>query len=123
MSSASRRPRTLPSTRASCCLTIATQPGPRNRGGRFRVAAAVTAARVGQLEQAAAFLSAAEAAAGLWQDGPWPAALEEAHVQLALASGWHEDGRARLRAAGDGFAHHGRRLDADRLEQRLAFLA
>jgi DNA-binding SARP family transcriptional activator len=89
----------------------------------FGVAAAITAARAGQLEQGAAFLSGAETAADLWRGGPWPAAFDEARGELAWASGDHAEAQARLRAAGDAFAHDGRKLDADRVEARLASLA
>ena len=54
----------------------------------FRVAAAGAAARGDQLDQAAMFLGAAEATAGLWRGrGPWLAALEEARGEIAWAGG------------------------------------
>jgi DNA-binding SARP family transcriptional activator len=92
-------------------------------GMLFSVAAAITAARAEQLEQAAVFLSGAEAAAALWRGGPLPAALDEARGELAWATGDHVTGQKLLRAAGDAFARDGRKLDADRVEARLASLA
>jgi DNA-binding SARP family transcriptional activator len=89
----------------------------------FRLAASIAAARARRLEQAAAFLSGAEAAAALWRGGPWPAAFDEARGELALATGDPDEAQARLLAAGDGFAREGRRLDADRIEARLARVA
>jgi hypothetical protein len=87
------------------------------------VAAAIAAARARRLEQAAGFLSEAEAAAALWRGGPWPAAFDEARGELAWGSGDQAEAKARLRAAGEAFAQEGRRLDADRVEARLASLA
>jgi DNA-binding SARP family transcriptional activator len=88
-------------------------------GMSFRVAATITAARAGQPDAAAAYLAAAEATAGLWHGGPWPAALEEARGELALASGDRAVALERLRRAADGFAREERRLDANRVESRL----
>jgi DNA-binding SARP family transcriptional activator len=89
----------------------------------FGVAATIAAARAGRLDQAAAFLSGAEAAAALWRGGPWAAAFDEAGGELAWASGDQSEAQARLLAAGEAFARQGRRLDADRIEARLASLA
>jgi DNA-binding SARP family transcriptional activator len=92
-------------------------------GHAFRVAAAMAAARSGQPDKAEAALSAAEATAALWQGGPWPAALEQARGELADARGNRTEAQERLRAARDGFAEVGWRLDAERAEARLAGLA
>lgn len=89
----------------------------------FRFAAAVAAARAGQPDPAAAFLSDAEAAAALWPEGSWRGALDEARAELAWARGDAAAARDLLRAAGRAFARHGSRLDADRVEARLAVLA
>jgi hypothetical protein len=91
-------------------------------GMSFRVAAAITAARAGKLDAAGEYLAAAEATAGLWPGGPWPAALEEARGEIALASGDRPLGLDRLRRAADGFARDERRLDANRVERRLGEL-
>jgi DNA-binding SARP family transcriptional activator len=89
----------------------------------FRVAAAVVAARAGELEQASEFLASAETATGLWpRGGPWPALLDEARGELAAACGEHSEARALFQAARDALARDGRRLDADRAETRLASL-
>ena len=92
-------------------------------GMAFRVAAATASARAGQQEQAAAFLSEAEATAQMWRGGPWPAALDEARAELAWAAGDPDEARALLRAASDAFARDGRRLDAHRVDARLAAFA
>jgi ATP/maltotriose-dependent transcriptional regulator MalT len=91
-------------------------------GMAFRVAAAIASARAGQPEQAAAFLSEAEATARMWRGGPWPAALDEARGELAWAAGNHTEARALLQAARDAFARDGRRLDSSRVDTRLAAL-
>ena len=92
-------------------------------GYAFRVAAAIAAARSGQPDRSAAALAAAETTAALWQGGPWPAALEQARGELVHARGNRAEALERLRAARDGFATVGWRLDADRAEARLAALA
>ena len=92
-------------------------------GMAFRVAAAITAARAEQVEAAARFLMQAEMTAGLWRGGPWPAAIDEARGELALASGDPAEALERLRAAESAFARHGRRLDAGRIGSRLSGLA
>jgi DNA-binding SARP family transcriptional activator len=88
-------------------------------GTVFRVAAAVAAARGKLVDQAAAFLARAEALAGMWRGGPWPASLDEARGEIAYASGDLFGARAQLRASADAFTQDGRRLDADRVEARL----
>jgi ATP/maltotriose-dependent transcriptional regulator MalT len=92
-------------------------------GMAFRVAAAIAAARSEQLDQAAVFLAEAEASAGMWRGGPWPAALDEARGELAHAAGDQAEARARLTAASSVFAREGRQLDARRVDRRLAGLA
>jgi ATP/maltotriose-dependent transcriptional regulator MalT len=89
-------------------------------GMAFRVAATVAAARAGRVEQASMSLAGAEATSGLWRAGPWPAALDEARGELALASGRAVEGREKLVAARDAFADEGRIIDANRVERRLA---
>jgi hypothetical protein len=91
-------------------------------GHAFRVAAALAAARSGQPERSAAALAGAEATVVLWRGGPWPAALEQARGELASARGDRQEAVERLRAARDGFAEAGWRLDAHRVEARLAAL-
>ncbi|MGH3049539.1 MAG: SARP family transcriptional regulator, partial [Gaiellaceae bacterium] len=91
-------------------------------GMAFRVAAAVASARAGQPDRAAGFLAAAEASVGLWRGGPWPAALDEARGELSVATGDTAGAQVHLRAAADGFARNGRKLDAARVDNRLAGL-
>jgi DNA-binding SARP family transcriptional activator len=92
-------------------------------GHAFRVAAALAAARSGQPERSAAALAGAEATAALWRGGPWPAALDQARGELAHALGDRAEALRRLTGARDGFAEAGWRLDAGRVEARLAALA
>src|SRR5262249_46093401 len=89
----------------------------------FGVAASVAAARAGEVERAQGLLARAEAGAALWRGGPWPAAVDEARGELALASGDQATAGTRLHAARDAFAGDGRRFDADRVDARLASLA
>lgn len=92
-------------------------------GTGFRVAGAVAAAQAEQPDRAAALLAAAESSAGLWRDGPWPVALEEARAELAHARGDRDQAHERLRVARDGFVTHRRPTDASRVEARLAQLS
>ncbi|HWC26268.1 MAG TPA: BTAD domain-containing putative transcriptional regulator [Solirubrobacteraceae bacterium] len=89
-------------------------------GMAFRVAAAIAAARAGQSDRAARFLSAAQLTAALWRGGPWTAALDESRGELAWMRGERAAARALLRASTDGFVRERRRLDAERVETRLA---
>jgi len=91
-------------------------------GMAFRVAAAIASARADQLAEAATYLAAAERTAGLWRGGPWPAALEEARGEIALAAGDRTVAEKRLRTAAGGFEREGRQLDANRVANRLAAL-
>jgi hypothetical protein len=91
-------------------------------GLAFRVAAAIASARAGEEEEAATFLSQAEATVQLWHGGPWPAALDEARAELALVSSENERARALLHSAREAFISEGRRLDAQRVEMRLSAL-
>ena len=88
-------------------------------GMTFRVAAAIAAARAGELDRSATLFALAEATAALWRSGPWPAALDEVRGELAGARGDEAEARARLQAARAGFAAQGRLLDARRVEARL----
>jgi DNA-binding SARP family transcriptional activator len=93
-------------------------------GVTFNLAAAIAAARAGQPDRAAELAATAEGAIGLWPDGTWRASLDEAQGELALA---REESPARatalLRSASEGFRDRGRRVDADRVDARLAALA
>jgi hypothetical protein len=92
-------------------------------GLAFRIAAAIASARAGEQEAAAVFLSEAEGTVKLWRGGPWPAALDEARAELALASGENERASALLHSAREAFTSEGRRLDAQRVDIRLGALA
>jgi DNA-binding SARP family transcriptional activator/tetratricopeptide (TPR) repeat protein len=92
-------------------------------GVTFDLAAAIAAARAERPDRAAELVAMAEAAVGLWPDGAWHASLEEARGELALARDEDGEAAALLRSAGEDFAARGRRLDADRVEARLAGLA
>jgi DNA-binding SARP family transcriptional activator len=92
-------------------------------GMAYRVAATIAAARAGRHEQAAMLLAEAEATSALWHGGPWPAALDEARGELALASGERPLAEERLRAARETFLADGRRFDANRVDARLSALA
>lgn len=91
-------------------------------GVKFNLSAAIAAARMGEVEPAAARIAAAEADVGLWPDGAWNANLAEARGELAGARGDEEDASQLLHAAREGFARHGRGLDAERVATRLAEL-
>jgi DNA-binding SARP family transcriptional activator len=91
-------------------------------GMAYRVAATIAAARAGRLELAAMLLAGAEATSALWSGGPWPASLDEARGELALASGERSEAEERFRAARDAFLVDGRRFEADRVGARLAEL-
>jgi DNA-binding SARP family transcriptional activator len=70
----------------------------------FRVAATVALARAGDLRQARARLDGAERIAGLWQGGPWLAAVWEARGVLRRAEGDHARATALFKEAAEQFA-------------------
>jgi DNA-binding SARP family transcriptional activator len=70
----------------------------------FRVAATVALARAGDLQQARARLDGAERIAGMWQGGPWLAAVWEARGVLRRAEGDHAQATALFNEAADQFA-------------------
>jgi DNA-binding SARP family transcriptional activator len=70
----------------------------------FRVAATVALARAGDLQQARARLEGAERIAGMWQGGPWLAAIWEARGVLRRAEGDHAQAAALFKEAADQFA-------------------
>lgn len=83
----------------------------------FRVAAATAAARAGDRERAARYVEDAERLAGMWQGGPWLAAVWEARGELRLADGEPAQAAALFREAADGFAQAGRKLDEARCRE------
>ena len=92
-------------------------------GTAFHVAASIAAARDAQAEVAAAHLAAAERGAAMRSGGPWPAALDEARGELALAHGAREEAHVRLNAAFTAYLSGGRQFEADRVTARLATVA
>jgi DNA-binding SARP family transcriptional activator len=91
-------------------------------GTAFQVAAAIAAARATNAEAAAVYLAAAERGATMRSGGPWPAALDEARGELALARGAPDEAHARLNAARAVYLASGRQFDADRVVARIASL-
>jgi DNA-binding SARP family transcriptional activator len=80
----------------------------------FRVAAAIARARVDDLEGARRHLDQAERTAGMWQGGPWQAAVWEARGHLRRAEGDAGRARALFDEAADLFARSRRPIDAAR---------
>jgi DNA-binding SARP family transcriptional activator len=80
----------------------------------FRVAAAMSCARAGDLEAASSYVSAARRVAGMWPGGPFEASEWEARAALRLAEGRAEQAVALLREAADVFERTGHVLAAAR---------
>jgi DNA-binding SARP family transcriptional activator len=80
----------------------------------FRVRAATICSRAGDLSRARRHLADAERIAGMWQGGPWTAAVWEARAALRAAEGDRAQADALLREAADEYARAGRKPDADR---------
>jgi hypothetical protein len=80
----------------------------------YHIAAATTRARSGDLANARPHLDKAERIAGMWQGGPWQAAVWEARGILRVAEGDRAQGHALLKEAAVLFANAGRPLDAAR---------
>ncbi len=83
----------------------------------FYVTAATTSARSGDFAKAQQYLDRAERIAGMWQGGPWHAAVWEARGALRIATGNQAQGAALLWAAASLFADAGRPLDAARCRE------
>jgi DNA-binding SARP family transcriptional activator len=86
----------------------------------FRVAATMALARTGDLPQARARLDAAERIAGMWQGGPWLAAIWEARGVLRRAEGDHAQAAALFREAAEQFAQARRPVDEARCRAETA---
>jgi tetratricopeptide (TPR) repeat protein len=82
----------------------------------FHVTASTIRARSGDLKAAHRHLETAERIAGMWQGGPWKAAVWEARGVLRIAEGDRIQGAALLTEAAELFAHSGRTLDAARCQ-------
>ncbi len=80
----------------------------------FHVTAAMARARSGDLAGGRRHLDKAQRIAGMWQGGPWQAAVWEARGALRVAEGDRPQGLALFREAADLFARSGRPLDAAR---------
>jgi tetratricopeptide (TPR) repeat protein len=81
---------------------------------RYRVNASIAAARAGELELASRHLEDADRIAGLWQGGPWQAAVWEARGELRLAQAETQKATALFLEAADAFDEADRPLDAER---------
>ncbi|TMK17630.1 MAG: hypothetical protein E6G68_08465 [Actinobacteria bacterium] len=88
----------------------------------FRVASAIASARGGDLDRAARYLEDAERLAGMWQGGPWSAAVWEARGVLREAHGERDQAAALFREAAESFARVGRTLDVERCEAAVETL-
>jgi DNA-binding SARP family transcriptional activator len=86
----------------------------------FYVTAAITKARAGDLAKAQQYLEIAERIAGMWQGGPWQAAVWEARGALRIATGDRAQGAALLSEAASLFTDAGRPLDAARCRAAAA---
>jgi DNA-binding SARP family transcriptional activator len=80
----------------------------------YHITAATTLARSGDLANAREHLDKAERIAGMWQGGPWQAAVWEARGIIRIAEGNRVQGHALLNEAADLFGNAGRPLDAAR---------
>lgn len=80
----------------------------------FHIAASVTRSAAGDVARSRRHLETAERIAGMWQGGPWEAAVWEARGRLRTAEGDAPQGAALLREAADRFARAGRPLDEAR---------
>lgn len=89
----------------------------------FHVSAAIVCARAGQLAKSRQWLAGAERLTGMWQGGPWQAAVWEARSALRLAEGDRAQAVALLREAASRFAECGRPLDEARCATAAAATA
>ena len=85
----------------------------------YHVAAATVCARAGRIERGREFFERAEAGAGHWPGGPWPAALAEARAELLLAEGDQPAAADALRRAAEGYAAAGQLLNERRARSTL----
>ena len=82
------------------------------------VAAATALARAGDLDPAREHLDRAERIAGMWQGGPWIAAVWEARGTIREAEGEPSQAAALFREAAGLFRREGRLLDERRCRAR-----
>lgn len=88
----------------------------------FRVASSIALAEAGELHQAGRRLDEAERIAGMWNGGPWVAAVWEGRAVHRLAQGNTEQSSALFREAAARFAATGRPLDQERCLARAGVL-
>ena len=86
----------------------------------FRVAAAIALAEAGEVEQASKRLDEAERLAGMWNGGPWVAAVWEARGVVRRAQGNEERAVAMFGEAAAKYAELGRTRDRERSLARVA---
>jgi DNA-binding SARP family transcriptional activator len=86
----------------------------------FRIASAIALAEAGDHDGAGRRLDEAERLAGMWNGGPWLAAVWEARGVLRRAQGHETQGAALLREAAERYRELGRMGDEKRCEERLA---
>src|SRR5438105_14087158 len=89
----------------------------------LRVASSIILAQAGELESASRRLDETERLAGMWQGGPWVAAVWEARGMLRQAQGRPEQASALLHEAAARYADLGRPADRARCETRAAALS
>lgn len=88
----------------------------------FRVASSMAFVEAGELDIASRRLDETERLAGMWQGGPWVAAIWEARGVLRHAQGRSEQAAALLREASLSYGQLGRPADQARCEARAATL-
>ncbi len=86
----------------------------------FRIASAIALAEAGDHDPARRRLDEAERLAGMWNGGPWLAAVWEARGVLRRAQGHDAQGAALLREAAERYRELGRIGDQKRCQERLA---
>lgn len=85
----------------------------------FRAASAIALAEAGELEQIDRRLDEAERLAGMWNGGPWPAALWEARGVQRRAQGKEDRAQAAFMEAAARFEDLHRQLDRARCHERM----
>jgi hypothetical protein len=85
----------------------------------FRAAAAIALAESGEIEHVGRRLDEAERLAGMWNGGPWVAALWEARGMHRRAQSNEERAIAAFGEAAARFGELGRPLDRERCERRI----
>ncbi|XVS66119.1 BTAD domain-containing putative transcriptional regulator [Actinosynnema sp. CA-299493] len=88
----------------------------------FRIAAATACANAGSPSRARPHLAEAERISGLWQGGPWTAALWEVHAEVRRAQGQRTRATALFLEAAERFAAMRRPLEERRCRAAAASL-